>query len=721
MIYSWQDWNNMNQWQVFAIGLGTAAVLLILIFLLVIHQYRSKRIQEHKITVCLDGGVFQGSTQDIIFKAKLGADVDITRILPVKEGYRFNGFNVYKRYVSSTITDNGITKSVVTSQEMDGMGKDVITMPDYDLYLVAKYSPLPELPVQELTDEDYYPDFLVFEDLVADLKHLNYDPEHFPVRLNFRRYDEKFPGMVFVFKGETICAMLMPYKGLTKVFLRTPDPLDDKLLNQFYEAEDINDAMNWYSFIVTYITKPSRFLRTFKEVYDGIDAELPTSEIEFNLIIGSLSTLADPILDRAYAITLKYEEDRLLADPPEYVKKRTLPETFESDSLEKTKIEQEAEAALEKEGEKETEAEEEKPTAEQPAVEEKPFEAEVSQPVVQPETQEFKDAVEVCHQKGYFILPRRKGKFLKWDEGTRAEQIEGVRTYYRFHPEAGECPIGLGTASSSKAEETSQPETQEFKDKVEMCHQQGYFILPRRKGKFLKWDEGTRAEQIEGVKTYYRFHPEAGDCPIGKSGKATVEPKAEIRPTLETKSVAETKPEEPETQEFKDNVEAAHQKGCFILPRRKGKFLKWDEGTRAEQIEGVRTYYRFHPEAGECPIGQNRISETVKTEPKTAAVAPQKPAMAPVAKPVKPVAPLPVHTSVIEDSAKTPMAAPASSFTMTPEQREIVEGCYRKGQFVQPKRGSRYVKWDQATDEEKVGSVKSFFAFHQDAGECPLK
>jgi hypothetical protein len=322
------DLQNLGPWGIFAIGLGTATVILLLVYFIVFHRYKNSRLKEHNLTINLDGGLFQGSKEEVVFKAKLGQEIDINRIRPVKEGYSFNGFNVYKKFVSSTIREEGLTKSMVTSEELDGVDKSVILMPDYDLYLVAKYSPLSNLQPTGLKDDYYYPDFMNSDDVLADLKHLNFDKANFPFKINFRR-SPKVPNMVFVFKDKTLCAMIYPYKCVTKVFLRTSESAEGKLLTPFYESEDINDAMNWYSFVVIYNTKPQRFIRSFKDSYDDVDETLPTTEIEFNLIVGSLSDFADPVLDRAVLLVERYEKDSLLPNPPAYVIKKELPDDLD--------------------------------------------------------------------------------------------------------------------------------------------------------------------------------------------------------------------------------------------------------------------------------------------------------------------------------------------------------------------------------------------------------
>lgn len=324
----WDYFTNMSPWQLVSLGLGLATVVLIVAYILVASNYRSRRLKTHSMYINLEGGSFQGSDEKLIFTAKLGKEIDIARIKPVKDGFHFNGFNVYKRYISSKISDKGIARSTMTEEELDGENKDVIEMPDYDLYLVAKYSPIDTKASLGLKEDKYYPDYICLEDVIANLKHLNDDKAAYPVRIKFCHYSLK-PEMVFVFKKDTILAMIQPFGAITKVFLRTSKKLDELLLNPFYQAEDINDSLNWYSFVIVYNTKPSRIIRSFKESYDDIESSEPTSEIEFGLICGSLSEFADPIVDRAKYIVDQYEKDKSLPNLPDYVSIRDFPTDFE--------------------------------------------------------------------------------------------------------------------------------------------------------------------------------------------------------------------------------------------------------------------------------------------------------------------------------------------------------------------------------------------------------
>jgi len=323
----WERFAQLEYLQMFAIGLGVAALFLLAVYFVVTYQIRQSKLKKHSIYINLDGGIYQGSDEELIFKAKTDKEVDISRIIPFKEGYKFNGFNVYKRYISSKITDKGIEKTTVTTEELDGESKDFIIMPDYDLYLIAKYSPLSNRKIEALSVLPYYSDFLNFEDIVSEIMHLNEDKENYPDRIVIKK-SAKHENILFIFKEETIICMLHRINGLTKVFLRTLDDLDEKMLNSFYQAEDINDSYNWYSFVVIYNTKLSRFIRSFKSTYDAIDAHDPTSQVEFNLICNSISDFSDPIVDRAQFLVNLYEEKRREENPPEFVNKRELPNNF---------------------------------------------------------------------------------------------------------------------------------------------------------------------------------------------------------------------------------------------------------------------------------------------------------------------------------------------------------------------------------------------------------
>ena len=694
----WQPFSSMNPWQVFAIGLGTATVLLVAAYLVIFFHYRSARLKIHKLTITLDGGEFQGSTQDLIFKAKLGSDIDISHIAPTKEGYRFNGFNVYKRFVSSTIDENGISKSMITSEEMDGMGKDVIMMPDYDLYLVAKYSPLPTLPAQDLANAEYYPDFLCFEDLVAELKHLNYNQKDYPIQLNFRT-TERFPGMLFIFKSGTICAMLMAYKCLTKVFLRTPDDLEGKLLTPFYQEEDINDSMNWYSFIVSYTTKPSRFLRSFKEVYDSIDSTIPTSEIEFDLIVGSLSAaLADPVLDRALALTQQYEKDRGLPTPPSYVEKREMPSEYGSRSEVTDNLGEVAEPAVkagvgigeneEEENpskaeetaepvkeEKETEEKSEVKPEEAEKVEEPAKSVEEVKPVEEPKPEEVpleevkpeeKPVEEVKPEepvpeetvepeaeiispfdleeefrKGHYIQPRRNHKFIIWADASKQEKILSVETYYKYHP--SERPASYDAfVEGNPLEENSAPVNEEKKEEP------------------LKIDQ----EEVKPEETPEQVIPEVQ--PEENQPSETVEPEAgEVIPdeTPQEDTSAELQKEERILVQGYD-LEQEFALKHFAQPLHEHKFVSWNMASEDEKVEAIKKYYAANPNSPH--------EEAEQSLPKT-------------------------------EKEKTE-AAPSDE----------IEKAYQEGRYIQPKRDHKFLSWEKATREEKIAAVEAYKSFHQE-------
>ncbi len=330
----WERFAQLEYLQMFAIGLGVAALFLLIVYFVISYQIRLNKLKKHSIYINLDGGIYQGSDEELIFKTKTDTEVDISRIAPFKEGYMFNGFNVYKRYISSKITDRGIEKTTITTEELDGESKDFIIMPDYDLYLVAKYSPLSDRKIEELSVLPYYSDFLNFEDLVSEIMHLNEDKENYPEPIVIKK-SAKHKDVLFIFKKETIVCILYRINGLTKVFLRTLDDLDEKMLNSFYQAEDINDSYNWYSFVIIYNTKLSRFIRSFKSTYDGIDADDPTSQVEFNLICNSVTQFSDPIVDRAQFLVNLYEEKKNEENPPEFVNKRELPNNFKINLVKK--------------------------------------------------------------------------------------------------------------------------------------------------------------------------------------------------------------------------------------------------------------------------------------------------------------------------------------------------------------------------------------------------
>lgn len=330
----WERFAQLEYLQMFAIGLGVAALFLLIVYFVISYQVRLSKLKKHSIYINLDGGIYQGSDEELIFKAKTDTEVDISRINPFKEGYKFNGFNVYKRYISSRITDKGIEKTTITTEELDGESKDFIIMPDYDLYLVAKYSPLSNRKIHELSVLPYYSDFLNYEDIISEIMHLNEDKENYPEPIVIKK-SLKHKDILFVFKKDTIICMLYRINGLTKVFLRTLDDLEEKMLNSFYQAEDINDSYNWYSFVIIYNTKLSRFVRSFKNTYDAIDADDPTTQVEFNLICNSISEFSDPIVDRAQFLVNLYEEKRNGENPPEFVNNRELPNNFKVNLVKK--------------------------------------------------------------------------------------------------------------------------------------------------------------------------------------------------------------------------------------------------------------------------------------------------------------------------------------------------------------------------------------------------
>ncbi|MCI2068962.1 MAG: hypothetical protein LKJ88_05245 [Bacilli bacterium] len=732
-ILDWQPFNEMNPWQVFAIGLGTATVLLVAAYLIIFFHYRSARLKVHKLTITLDGGEFQGSTQDLVFKAKLGSDIDISHIAPTKEGYRFNGFNVYKRFVSSTIDENGISKSMVTSEEMDGMGKDVIMMPDYDLYLVAKYSPLPSLPAQDLSNAEYYPDFLCFEDLVAELKHLNYNQKDYPIQLNFRT-TERFPGMLFIFKSGTICAMLMAYKCLTKVFLRTPDDLDGKLLTPFYQEEDINDAMNWYSFIVSYTTKPSRFLRSFKESYDAIDSTIPTSEIEFDLIVGSLSAaLADPVLDRALALTQQYEKDRGLPIPPSYVEKRELPGEYGSQSEVTDNLGEDAGPSI-KAG----------VGIEEPEEEEKPETVEEKKPEEVQPVEEIKKEEQPEAEKPEEVKPEEVKQEEVKPEEVKPEEVK---------PEEESKPVEPTPAPVEEVKEEEIEVTSPFD--LEEEYRKGHYIQPRHDHKFIVWDEATKEEKILSVEKYYKYHP--AERPSSYDSFVEANPlEDKSAPTQETENnepVTETqteeKPEEekPVVEEEKPVVEEtqpSEEKPEEVVPEETKKTETEEVKPEEQMVEETQPVVEPNEETtsdqaednkvkNEEPVSEDNVPSETQEAPRTLVQGydlEQEFTLKHFAQPLH------EHKFVswknatddekVEAIKKYYAAHPSSDHeevetkvapaeVKKPEDAPLdeLEKAYQAGHYIQPKRDHKFLSWKKATREEKIAAVEAYKSFHQ--------
>lgn len=319
-----ESFKNMDFWTLFSICFGISVIIAAVIITLVLYFVRLKRVKNHKIIIVMDGGVYQNSSNELIIKAKVGKEVDISSIKPYKEGYVFTGFNAYKKYVSSTITSNGITKQSITKEILDGIDKSIILMPNHDIYLVAKYTALFDANSLGLIKQTYYPSFLTYEDLISEIKHLNYNNQIFiePINIYTSKVEDEF---TYIYKNETLFMMIRNYKGLNKIYLRTNKNEKEILINDFFQIEDINDSYSWFSFIVMYNTNMSLFLNLVKDSYLDVDSSCPTSKTELKLIVSSINLLADPVLDRALLLTNKYLEDRENNVEIDYVKNRDLP------------------------------------------------------------------------------------------------------------------------------------------------------------------------------------------------------------------------------------------------------------------------------------------------------------------------------------------------------------------------------------------------------------
>lgn len=300
-----ESFKEMDLWTQFTICFAISVIFCILFVIIFIYIRRSKKLKNHKIIVLMDGGIYQNSSNELILQSKVGVEVDISKIKPYKEGYSFNGFNIYRRYISSTVTSKGVIKQSVSREILDGVDKNVIIMPNYDIYLVAKYTPLIEDDVNVLIKHTYYDSFLTYEDLISELKHLNYNNDTFKQTINIynSKTDKEF---TYVFKQDTLFMMIRNYCGLNKVYLRTNKNEDELLLNNFFQIEDLNDSYSWYSFIVLYNTSMSLFLNLVKESYLLVDESLPTNKTELKLIVSSINLFSDPVLDRALLLTDNY-------------------------------------------------------------------------------------------------------------------------------------------------------------------------------------------------------------------------------------------------------------------------------------------------------------------------------------------------------------------------------------------------------------------------------
>ena len=319
-----QSLENMDFWTMFSISFGISVIIAAVIITLVLYFVRLKRVKNHKIIIVMDGGIYQNSSNELIIKAKVGKEVDISNIKPYKEGYAFTGFNAYKKFVSSTVTQNGVTKQSITREILDGVDKSIILMPNHDIYLVAKYTALFDDNSLGLVQQTYYSSFLTYEDLISEIKHLNYNNQIFvePINVFTSKVENEF---TYIYKNKTLFMMIRNYHGLNKVYLRTNKDEKEILINDFFQIEDINDSYSWFSFIVMYNTNMSLFLNLVKDSYLDVDSSIPTSKTELKLIVSSINLLADPVMDRALLLTSKYLEDRENNVEIDYVKNRELP------------------------------------------------------------------------------------------------------------------------------------------------------------------------------------------------------------------------------------------------------------------------------------------------------------------------------------------------------------------------------------------------------------
>lgn len=327
---------NLNSLDYFIYGLILGVILIVLSVTFILFIYRNKKLKSHKIYINMDGGSYQNSTSDLVLTCKAGMEVDLRNIKPTKLGYNFNGFNIYKRYLSSSISSLGIKQEEIIKEVFDGADKSIIIMPDCDLYLVAKYSTIYNSFINRLVKLDYYPDFLNIADLISEITHLNYN-EKFSKKIHiyFTKEDKNF---YFVFKDKTLFMIIQLYKGINKVYFRLTNKLDELLLTSTFQLEDINDTYYWYSYIVSYNSKVDRFINLTSKAYLEIDDEV-TSETEFDLILSSLDNLSDPLLDRSILLLKTYEKDKNSDVVPDYVKYRDNPTLLNKVDKKEEKIE----------------------------------------------------------------------------------------------------------------------------------------------------------------------------------------------------------------------------------------------------------------------------------------------------------------------------------------------------------------------------------------------
>lgn len=290
------DNNLSNPYFITSLVLAIVISTLVVFICLVFNFYHQKHIKTHSIYIYLDGGSYQNSKESLVLKAKTGKEIYLGDIKPTKEGFIFNGFNVYRNYVSSTINEAGIIKESITSEIMDGLDKTVIIMPNYDLYFVAKYSPLINTSLSGLKQINYYPNLITYEDIISEIMHLN-NSDDFPIKINIYTI-VKDENLALIYKNETIMMIIKSLNGVNKLYFRTQNNLDNYLIDSNFQEEDLNDAYNWFSFVVNSKTKMSLILNIFKEIYNELDDNFKTSKVELNLLLSSLSGLADPIFDR---------------------------------------------------------------------------------------------------------------------------------------------------------------------------------------------------------------------------------------------------------------------------------------------------------------------------------------------------------------------------------------------------------------------------------------
>ena len=97
ILLSISDWFNsiveslssLSPIELLAVGLGIGVILFILIYILIASIYRRKRNKMHFIFIDFDGGLYQGSTDELKMEVKKGDKVDLSTsayIIPFKNG-----------------------------------------------------------------------------------------------------------------------------------------------------------------------------------------------------------------------------------------------------------------------------------------------------------------------------------------------------------------------------------------------------------------------------------------------------------------------------------------------------------------------------------------------------------------------------------------------------------------------------------------------------------